>query len=104
MTVMSEAIRPAQFRARRLAASFITLFLFAGACALLFASTASANDVYISQNGNGGGSSCSDTQSATYFNTPGNWGSGGNQIGPGTTVHVCGTFTGTAGGTMLSFQ
>ena len=29
-------------------------------------------------------------------------GSGAGQIGPGTTVHLCGTFTGTAGGGMLT--
>lgn len=36
---------------------------------------------------------------ATFFNTAGNWGSGATQIGPGTTVHLCGVFSST-----LTFQ
>lgn len=53
-------------------------------------------DIYISQSGTGGGTSCSDTLSAAFFNTSGNWG-GGHTIFPGVTVHVCGTITTTLG-------
>ena len=66
----------------------------------------SASDIYVAQNTTGGntGADCADAHSAAWFNTPANWGSGGNQIGPGTTVHLCGVFTGTAGATMLTIQ
>lgn len=70
---------------------------------IFLAVSAKANDIYITQSGGGGGTSCTDSQGVTYFNTSGNWGSG-KPIGPGTTVHLCGTFTGTAGTTMLTFQ
>lgn len=62
---------------------------------------ASANDVYISQSGSGSGTSCGSSQSAAYFNNGANWNFAptGVQIGPGTTVHVCGTVT-----TTLFFQ
>jgi hypothetical protein len=65
---------------------------------------ASANNVYVSQSGTGGGTSCSDTRSASWFNASANWGSGSTQIGAGTTVHLCGTFTGSAGATEFTFQ
>jgi hypothetical protein len=65
-----------------------------------------ASNIYVAQNTTGGdtGADCADAHSAAWFNSPSNWGSGGNQIGPGTTVHLCGTFTGSAGSTMLNFQ
>jgi hypothetical protein len=64
--------------------------------------TASANDVYIAQSaaGSANGSSCANAVAYGYFNTSGNWTSGapsGTKIGPGTTVHLCGTFTAPAG-------
>ena len=68
------------------------------------ASPASAKDIYLSQSGSGSGTSCADTLPASWFNNSANWGSGATQIGPGTTVHLCGTFTGAAGSTMLTFQ
>ncbi|MEO8727517.1 MAG: choice-of-anchor Q domain-containing protein [Acidobacteriaceae bacterium] len=37
------------------------------------------------------GTSCGNAHSAAWFNTAGNWGRGAGQIGPGTTVHLCGT-------------
>jgi hypothetical protein len=37
------------------------------------------------------------------FNNASNWGSGPSQIGPGTTILVCGTFTGTAGQILFYF-
>jgi len=60
---------------------------------------ASAGTVYVSQSGSGDGSSCSSARSAAWFNSSSNWGSGATQIGPGTTVRLCGTIT-----TGLTFQ
>lgn len=51
---------------------------------------AATSNIYISQNGGGGGTSCSDTLAASWFNNSANWGNGSNQIGPGGTVHLCG--------------
>ena len=77
------------------------------ACGLFVAaSTAQANDIYLSQNGSGAGNGadCGDAFPASWFNSGSNWGSGGTQIGPGTIVHLCGTITGSAGATGLAFQ
>jgi len=59
------------------------------------ANASSAGNVYIAQNaaGSANGSSCSNAYAYTFFNSDANWGSGGNQIGPGSTVHVCGTIS-----------
>lgn len=75
---------------------------FAGLLLLVFASPLFANDVFVAQSaaGSANGSSCANAYAASYFNTSGNWTSGvpsGTQIGPGTTVHLCGTFTESAG-------
>jgi hypothetical protein len=76
----------------------------AGCCVLR------ANDVYIAQNsaGSANGASCSSAFAMTYFNTAGNWSSNpstGAKIGPGTTVHLCGTFNAPAGANgFLAFQ
>jgi hypothetical protein len=78
------------------------------ACLALFAigADASAKAVYLAQNATGAanGADCADAEPVSFFNTQGNWGSGIAQIGPGTTVYLCGTFTGTAGSTILKFQ
>jgi len=79
-------------------------------CALLLlgivigGGTAHANDIYIAQSATGAnnGSNCANAYPYTFFNAAGNWGAAANQIGPGTTVHLCGTFTGSAGGTLLA--
>jgi hypothetical protein len=77
-------------------------------CLALFAISAhaSATNVYIAQNGAGAanGADCADALPVSFFNNSGNWGSGPNQIGPGTTVHLCGTFNGAAGSSMLTIQ
>ncbi len=54
---------------------------------------ARANDIYIAQTAAGAnnGQSCANAYAYTFFNTSSNWGSGSSQIGPGTTVHLCGT-------------
>jgi hypothetical protein len=58
------------------------------------AATAAAN-IYIAQNAAGGntGADCADAYAVSWFNNSSNWGSNAAQIGPGTTVHLCGTFT-----------
>ena len=60
--------------------------------------------LYVAQNaaGSSDGSSCANAHPVTWFNDVKNWSAGMSQIGPGTVVHLCGTFTGTAGGTMLA--
>ncbi len=65
------------------------------------ARAASAANVYIAQAaaGSNNGSSCSNAYAAAFFNNAANWGSGPNQIGPGTVVYLCGTIT-----TELVFQ
>lgn len=53
---------------------------------------ARANDIYIAQTAAGAntGQSCANAFAYTFFNTASNWGTGAGQIGPGTTVHLCG--------------
>jgi hypothetical protein len=79
---------------------FIQLSVIA-ASLLIFASIAfaSAANVFIAQNAVGGanGADCADALPVSFFNASANWGSGSNQIGPGTTVHLCGTFNAPAG-------
>ncbi len=65
---------------------------------------AQATDVYITPDGSAQGACTSNPQTPSFFNNSSNWGSGASQIGPGTTVHLCGTFTGTAGQQLLLFQ
>ena len=60
----------------------------------------SAADIYFAQSSAGAnnGADCADAYSVTRFNTDdSNW-------TPGNTLHLCGTFTGTAGQTMLTVQ
>jgi hypothetical protein len=76
------------------------LFLFALASPRM----AFANDVYLAQaaSGSANASSCANALAVSYFNSGSNWTSGtasGTQIGPGTTVHLCGIIT-----TELAFQ
>jgi hypothetical protein len=53
---------------------------------------ASAPNIYITQSGSPSGKCTSNVQAPAFFNNSSNWGSGENQIGPGTTVLLCGTF------------
>jgi len=64
----------------------------------------SATNVYITPDGSGQGACTSNPQNPAWFNSASNWGSGASQIGPGTTVHLCGTFTFASGATGLSAQ
>lgn len=82
------------------------LFFSFGILIFISPAAASATNVYIAQSAAGAasGTDCADAYAVTFFNTAANWGSGAAQIGPGTTVHLCGTFTGTAGANMLTVQ
>lgn len=64
----------------------------------------SATKVYITQSGSPAGNCTANVQTPAFFNSSSNWGSGASQIGPGTTVLICGTFTGAAGATEFTFQ
>jgi len=81
--------------------SFILGFLI-----LITASAAfgSATNVYITQSGSASGNCTTNVQTPAFFNNASNWGSGGSQIGPGTRVLICGTFTGSANATAFTFQ
>src|SRR5260221_689994 len=70
---------------------------------LFTALPAGAKDFYVAarQAGSGTGTGCSTAKPYTWFNTASSWGTGATQIGPGTTVHLCGTFVGTAGQRLL---
>jgi len=72
----------------------------------LAATVAFSQNIYLAQTaaGSNTGADCANAHPVGFFNTGSNWGTGAGQIGPGTTVHLCGTFTGTAGSTMLTFQ
>jgi hypothetical protein len=78
--------------------SFALTFAF-----LLIALPTRAKDIYIAaqQASTGSGSACSTAKPYTWFNNTANWGAGATQISPGTTVHLCGTFTGTPGQQLL---
>lgn len=56
---------------------------------------ARANNIYIAQTAAGAanGSSCANAYAYGFFNAAANWGTGANQIGPGSIVHLCGTIT-----------
>ncbi|HZR56645.1 MAG TPA: hypothetical protein VFA74_07220 [Terriglobales bacterium] len=76
--------------------------IFSLAAATLAA--ASATDVYVTPDGSPQGVCTTNPHNPVWFNTASNWGSGVSQIGPGTTVHLCGTFTAGAGATEFAFQ
>ncbi|MGZ3771791.1 MAG: hypothetical protein ACXVCP_19250 [Bdellovibrio sp.] len=60
-----------------------------------------AGSIYIAQTAQGinDGSNCANAHGASWFNNSNNWGTGANQITPGTTVFMCGTIS-----TDLTFQ
>jgi hypothetical protein len=71
-----------------------------------FAGVGHSTNYYVAQyqTGRNTGADCANAYSAAWFNREGNWGSGAGEIKPGDTVHICGTWTGTAGSTLLTFQ
>ena len=85
--------------------------MLVGLLALVFSglaatgASAQASDVYITPDGGGNGVCTNNTHPPSWFNNSGNWGSGSTQIGPGTIVHLCGSYTdSTANDTLLYFQ
>jgi len=65
---------------------------------------ASAKVFYIAQNSSrttGGTTGCGDALSVAWFNNTLSWGTASHQIGPGTTVYLCGGFTGAPGQQLL---
>jgi hypothetical protein len=67
--------------------------------------SAQASNVYITQDGGGNGVCSSNVHNPSWFNNSANWGNSSSQIGPGTTVHLCGAFNAPAGAnSYLRFQ
>ena len=85
------------------ATSFVIIprILLVSTILIVAATLASASDVYLAQNAQGAntGADCADAHASTFFNSSVNWGTGAGQIGPGDTVHLCGTIS-----TNLTFQ
>ena len=75
---------------------------------LLVPAVCCANDIYLANTAVGGntGADCSDALVYTYFNSAGNWSATptGVQIGPGSTIHLCGTISVAVGSSALIFQ
>jgi hypothetical protein len=92
-------------RVRNMKKLLLAIFSIA-ICTALWAPTVAAADVYVAQNatGAGSGTNCANAHAVSWFNVATNWGGGAGQIGPGTIVHLCGTFTGAPGSTMLTMQ
>ena len=90
----------------RIMKKFLLAIFLTAICMAIWAPTVAAADIYIAQNatGAGSGTNCANAQAVAWFNVSTNWGSGAGQIGPGTVVHLCGTFTGAPGSTMLATQ
>ena len=75
--------------------SRVPVYALAVAGLAVCSQAALANVMYVAQNASGttDGSSCANAYAEKFVNTPTNWGSGAKQIGPGTTVHLCGVIT-----------
>ena len=54
-----------------------------------------AKDIYVAQTalGSNTGADATDAYAVGWLNTPANWGAASNQVNPGDTVHLCGTFS-----------
>jgi hypothetical protein len=106
--LQSARVRTVKDLRRRYFFPALIAFLASAMMTLLFPSTAAASaaNIYLAQNATGAatGADCADALSYTFFNSASNWGSGSSQIGPGTTVHLCGTITAAAGATGLTFK
>jgi len=64
---------------------------------------ASATNIYITQSGSPSGNCTTGVQTPSFVTAAGNWGSGPTQIGPGTTVLFCGTFSLPVSASLASF-
>src|ERR1700756_166431 len=73
------------------------------AASMFGAASANAKVFYISGSSTrtSGGSSCSNALSVAWFNNSSSWGGASNQISAGTTVYLCGVFTGKPGQELL---
>lgn len=97
-------------RFRIVSGFLLTLIVFVVLCPSVARLT--GNAVYYGQtsSGSNNGTSCANAyaynDATNGFNAVGNWSAtpSGTQIGPDTTVHLCGTFTGSAGGTLLQVK
>lgn len=80
------------------------LLLMAGL--LVLPALASASDIYVAQNavGSNSGADCADAHAIAWANSAANWGSAAGQIGPGTTLHLCGTIAVPGGSAGLVVQ
>lgn len=87
------------FTVRRFAVAIFFICLVAISSAF-----GSAANIYITQNGSPSGTCTTSVQTPAFFNNAANWGSGASQIGPGTTVLLCGTFTFATGASGLVVQ
>jgi hypothetical protein len=76
------------------------------AASLVGVASANAKAFYISGSSNrtSGGGSCGDALSVAWFNNSSSWGWASNQIGPGTTVYLCGSFNGRPGEQLLDVR
>src|SRR5215470_12700564 len=76
---------------------------FVVAASLVGVVSANAKVFYISGSSTRttGGTSCTDALSVAWFNNATSWGTASHQISAGTTVYLCGTFTGSAGQQLL---
>jgi len=74
-------------------AIFLLIFASLGSYLVLNSFAASNPNIYIAQNATGtaSGADCANAEPASFFNVSTNWGANSNQIGPGTTVHLCGS-------------
>jgi len=80
--------------------AFVRFLLLIGLISSTASIWAQAPNIYLANtpSGGGDGSSCANARAWTWFNSGSNWGTGASQIGPGTTVHLCGTITQATGG------
>ncbi|HSY33635.1 MAG TPA: hypothetical protein VLA42_16760 [Verrucomicrobiae bacterium] len=95
----------------RISLANIHRLILEGLLALVFSGLAAtgayaqASNVYITQDGGGNGVCSSNVHNPAWFNSSANWGTSASQIGPGTIVHLCGTFNAPAGAnSYLRFQ
>ncbi|HVN26048.1 MAG TPA: Ig-like domain-containing protein [Candidatus Paceibacterota bacterium] len=67
---------------------------------------APGNAIYVAQAGAGAGdgTSCANARPVSWFNASSSWGTAAGLIGPGVTVHICGTITASAGTSGLVVQ
>lgn len=76
------------------------------AASMFGAAAANAKVFYISGSSSRttGGTSCSDALSVAWFNNSSSWGTASHQISAGTTVNLCGVFTGKPGQQLLTVR